>query len=149
MMASFASCSRCSIRAESRSSRALQIVAPSYPLNSLTVVGRIMRHGSLRSIMVLRLLRRMRGTSSNSSTDVHPGVIVLRESGLSRDEQWDRIRPVIEHIKDSGDDDFLLNKLIEIGRRALGGARHSVVIICIGRARSFDLNRSRRLVVAW
>ena len=91
----------------------------------------------------------MRGTSSNSSTDVHPGVIVLRESGLSRDEQWDRIRPVIEHIKDSGDDDFLLNKLIEIGRRAIGGARHSVVIICIGRARSFDLNRSRRLVVAW
>ena len=44
----------------------------------------------------------------------HPGLIVLRESGLSRDEQWDRIRPVIESAKNSGDEDFLLNKLIEI-----------------------------------
>ena len=25
--------------------------------------------------------------------DVHPGLIVLRESGLSRDEQWRRIQP--------------------------------------------------------
>ena len=46
--------------------------------------------------------------------DVHPGLIVLRESGLSREEQWERIEPVIEYIKDSGDEDFLLNKLIEI-----------------------------------
>ena len=46
--------------------------------------------------------------------DVHPGLIVLRESGLSRDEQWDRINPVIEHVNASGDQDFLLNKLIEI-----------------------------------
>jgi predicted nuclease of predicted toxin-antitoxin system len=44
----------------------------------------------------------------------HPGLIVLRESGLSRDEQWDRIRPVIESVTDSGDADFMLNKLIEI-----------------------------------
>ena len=44
----------------------------------------------------------------------HPGLIVLRESGLSRNEQWDRLRPVIEHVKDSGNEDFLLNKLIEI-----------------------------------
>ena len=46
--------------------------------------------------------------------DVHPGLIVLRESGVSRNEQWDRLRPVIEHVKDSGNEDFLLNKLIEI-----------------------------------
>ena len=46
--------------------------------------------------------------------DLHPGLIVLRESGLSRDEQWDRIRPVMEHVKDSADPDFLLNKLIEV-----------------------------------
>jgi len=39
--------------------------------------------------------------------DVHPGLIVLRESGLSRQEQWDRISPVINHIAMSGDDDFL------------------------------------------
>jgi len=45
---------------------------------------------------------------------VHPGLIVLRESGLSRKEQWGWLRPVIEHVKKSGDEDFLLNKLIEI-----------------------------------
>jgi predicted nuclease of predicted toxin-antitoxin system len=48
------------------------------------------------------------------NVDVHPGLIVFRESGLSRTEQWDRIRPVIEHVKDSADPDFLLNKLIEV-----------------------------------
>jgi predicted nuclease of predicted toxin-antitoxin system len=45
---------------------------------------------------------------------VHPGLIVLRESGLSREEQWERIRPVIEYVQDSGDQDFLLNKLVEV-----------------------------------
>lgn len=45
---------------------------------------------------------------------VHPGLIVLREGGLSRQEQWERLRPVVEHVKNSGDEDFLLNKLIEI-----------------------------------
>ena len=46
--------------------------------------------------------------------EVHPGLIVLRESGLTRDEQWDRIKPVVQHVKSSGDQDFLLNKLVEI-----------------------------------
>jgi predicted nuclease of predicted toxin-antitoxin system len=45
---------------------------------------------------------------------LHPGLIVLRESGLSRDEQWDRIKPVIENVRRSSDQDFLLNKLVEI-----------------------------------
>jgi len=45
---------------------------------------------------------------------LHPGLIVLRESGLSRQEQWERLVPVIEHVKKSRDEDFLLNKLIEI-----------------------------------
>ena len=45
---------------------------------------------------------------------VHPGLIVLRESGLSRQEQWERLRPLVEHLKRSGDEDFLLNKVIEI-----------------------------------
>jgi predicted nuclease of predicted toxin-antitoxin system len=45
---------------------------------------------------------------------VHPGLIVLRESGLSRQEQWERLIAVVEHVKKSGDEDFLLNKLIEI-----------------------------------
>ena len=38
----------------------------------------------------------------------------MRESGLSRTEQWDRLKPAIEHVQESGDPDFLLNKLIEI-----------------------------------
>jgi predicted nuclease of predicted toxin-antitoxin system len=46
--------------------------------------------------------------------EVHPGLIVLRESGLTREEQWLRIRPVIEEAKNSNDEDFFLNKLIEI-----------------------------------
>jgi predicted nuclease of predicted toxin-antitoxin system len=45
---------------------------------------------------------------------VHSGLIVLRESGLSRQEQWERLMPVVEDVKDSGDEDSLLNKLIEI-----------------------------------
>jgi predicted nuclease of predicted toxin-antitoxin system len=45
---------------------------------------------------------------------VHPGLIVLRESGLSRQEQWEWLRPVVEHVKKSDDEDFLLTKLIEI-----------------------------------
>ncbi len=45
---------------------------------------------------------------------VHPGLIVLRESGLSREEQWGRIRPVLNFVQASGDQDFLLNKLVEV-----------------------------------
>jgi predicted nuclease of predicted toxin-antitoxin system len=44
----------------------------------------------------------------------HPGLIVLRESGLSRQEQWERLILVVEYVKKAGDEDFLLNKLIEI-----------------------------------
>ena len=46
--------------------------------------------------------------------DVHPGLIVLRQSGLSRAEQWDCIRPVVEYLQGSVDRDPLLNKLIEV-----------------------------------
>jgi hypothetical protein len=45
---------------------------------------------------------------------IHPGLIVLRESGLSRQEQWEWLRPVVQQVKKSGDEDFLSNKLIEI-----------------------------------
>jgi predicted nuclease of predicted toxin-antitoxin system len=48
------------------------------------------------------------------NVEVHPGLIVLRESDLTRDERWDRIQPIIDHILESSDDDFLLNKLVEI-----------------------------------
>jgi len=43
---------------------------------------------------------------------VHPGLIVLRESGLSRQEQWEWLEPVVEFVKKSDDEDFSLNKLI-------------------------------------
>lgn len=46
--------------------------------------------------------------------DVHPGLLVLRESGLTRAEQWDRLRPVMEYLKDSIDQDPLFNKVIEV-----------------------------------
>lgn len=46
--------------------------------------------------------------------ELHPGLIVLRESGLTRDEQWERIQPVIELVRHSKDTDFLLNRLIEV-----------------------------------
>jgi hypothetical protein len=44
---------------------------------------------------------------------IHPGLIMLRESGLSGQEQWEWLRPVVQQVKKSGDEDFLLNKLIE------------------------------------
>ena len=46
--------------------------------------------------------------------EVHPGLIVLRESGLTREEQWARLVPVIQHMEESGDRNFLVNKLIEV-----------------------------------
>jgi predicted nuclease of predicted toxin-antitoxin system len=45
---------------------------------------------------------------------LHPGLIVLRESGLSRQEQWERIEPVVDYVRATGDQDFLLNKLVEV-----------------------------------
>ena len=46
--------------------------------------------------------------------ELHPGLIVLRKSGLTREEQWKRLEPVVRHILRSGDQDYLVNKLIEI-----------------------------------
>ena len=46
--------------------------------------------------------------------EAHPGLIVPRESGLSRQEQWDRIEPVLQHLLKLNDPDFMLNKVIEI-----------------------------------
>jgi predicted nuclease of predicted toxin-antitoxin system len=48
------------------------------------------------------------------NVDVHPGLIVLRDAGLTREEQWDRIRPVIDLILESSDDNLLINKVVEI-----------------------------------
>ena len=46
--------------------------------------------------------------------EVHPGLIVFRQSGLTREEQWQALLPVIQHVEASGGDNFLLNKLIEV-----------------------------------
>lgn len=46
--------------------------------------------------------------------EIHPGLIVLRESGLSRDEQWARLEPVVRYVLQTTDSDYLVNKLIEV-----------------------------------
>jgi predicted nuclease of predicted toxin-antitoxin system len=46
--------------------------------------------------------------------ELHPGLIVLRESGLSRQEQWERIEPVLWYLLKRDDPNFMLNKVIEI-----------------------------------
>jgi predicted nuclease of predicted toxin-antitoxin system len=48
------------------------------------------------------------------NVEVHPGLIVLRESGLSRQEQWERIEPVLRHLLERKDPNFMLNKVIEV-----------------------------------
>ncbi|HTS09577.1 MAG TPA: hypothetical protein VMP68_28690 [Candidatus Eisenbacteria bacterium] len=53
-------------------------------------------------------------TTNARDARVDPGWIVLREGGLSGQEQWEPFVSAIEHMKKSGDEDFLLNKLIEI-----------------------------------
>lgn len=46
--------------------------------------------------------------------ELHPGLIVIRESELTRSEQWERLEPVIHHVLRFGDRDYLVNKLVEI-----------------------------------
>jgi hypothetical protein len=48
------------------------------------------------------------------NVEVHPGLIVLRESGLSRQEQWERIEPVLRYLLERNDPNFMLNKVIEV-----------------------------------
>ena len=43
---------------------------------------------------------------------LHPGLIVLRESGLTRDEQWARLAPIIDHLLAT--DEPLVNRVIEV-----------------------------------
>jgi predicted nuclease of predicted toxin-antitoxin system len=40
------------------------------------------------------------------NVEVHPGLIVLRESGLSRQEQWERIEPVLRYLLERNDPNF-------------------------------------------
>jgi predicted nuclease of predicted toxin-antitoxin system len=47
--------------------------------------------------------------------EVHPGLIVLRESGLTLDEQWERLAEALDHILAQGDPDtFMMNRVVEV-----------------------------------
>lgn len=49
--------------------------------------------------------------------ELHPGLIVLRESGLSRTEQWERLVAAIDYIqRQPNPDTFMVNRVIEIMR---------------------------------
>jgi predicted nuclease of predicted toxin-antitoxin system len=45
--------------------------------------------------------------------EVHPGLIVIREAGLTRTEQWDRLEPIVRHVLTTGDPNFMINRMIE------------------------------------
>jgi predicted nuclease of predicted toxin-antitoxin system len=46
--------------------------------------------------------------------ELHPGLIVMREAGLSRTEQWNRLEPVVQHVLATADANFMVNRVIEI-----------------------------------
>lgn len=45
---------------------------------------------------------------------VHSGLILLRESGLSREEQWIRIECVVRFVLSQNDPDYQLNKVVDV-----------------------------------
>ena len=68
------------------------------------------------------------------NVEVHPGLIVLRESGLTRDEQWDRVRPVIEHVLESSDRQSLGQQTgRNIGCGRVGNSRDSRTVTSMRR----------------
>jgi predicted nuclease of predicted toxin-antitoxin system len=47
------------------------------------------------------------------SVDLHPGVIAIREAGLTRQEQWERLQQALAYIeREIGGD--LINQVIEV-----------------------------------
>jgi len=46
--------------------------------------------------------------------ELHPGLIVIREPGLSRIEQWSRLEPVVQLVLTTADKNFMVNRVIEI-----------------------------------
>ncbi|MGH9605887.1 MAG: DUF5615 family PIN-like protein [Terracidiphilus sp.] len=46
--------------------------------------------------------------------ELHPGLILVRESGLSRLKQWTRIEPVVRFVQSQADPDYLINRAIDI-----------------------------------
>ena len=49
------------------------------------------------------------------NVELHPGLIVLREGGLTRDEQWERLSQALDHLRAQPDPDaFMVNRVIEV-----------------------------------
>lgn len=47
--------------------------------------------------------------------ELHPGVIMLREGSLSRDEQWNRLELALDHILKNADPaGFMINRVVEV-----------------------------------
>lgn len=46
--------------------------------------------------------------------ELHPGLILLRESGLNRQEQWLRLEPAVRYVQSQPDPDYLVNKVLEV-----------------------------------
>ncbi len=47
--------------------------------------------------------------------EMHPGLIVLRESGLSREEQWQRLSEALDFVLAQSDPDAsMVNRLVEV-----------------------------------
>jgi predicted nuclease of predicted toxin-antitoxin system len=46
--------------------------------------------------------------------ELHPGLIVIREAGLSRVQQWMRLKPVVRHVLATTDANFMVNRVIEV-----------------------------------
>jgi predicted nuclease of predicted toxin-antitoxin system len=57
--------------------------------------------------------------------ELHPGLILIRVGGLTRDEQWRWLERVIQFLLTQSDPDFLLNRVVEI----LGPGRFGIVEI--------------------
>lgn len=47
-----------------------------------------------------------------SGIDLHPGLIVIREGGLTRDQQWQWLEPVVDHLLRAGE--TLINGIVEV-----------------------------------
>lgn len=47
--------------------------------------------------------------------ELHPGLIVLRESGLSRAEQWARLAAALDHVQGQPDPaTYMVNRVVEV-----------------------------------
>jgi predicted nuclease of predicted toxin-antitoxin system len=46
--------------------------------------------------------------------ELHPGLILQRESGLSREQQWTRLEPAVRFVLSQADPDYLVNRVIDI-----------------------------------